>query len=252
MAKGVEEMLADRASQGLKAMFVARPDACPACRSMQGRVFQPLEAPALPFEECLTPPCRCWYEGYDPQGVVSRLLRAGVEAVKKETPQAARELLYQVIDLDDRNETAWFWLGGVAPGVDERIVCLENVVAINPGNQLAGEALRYLQLQRKEMGTGQSAARKNRAARRAIDQIKGRRPKVSMLRKVPSPPGPDERESLAPLIASATPARDRASSASQPESPPVSFLVVFLGVLLVAVFLTVMVVASLFAAGVLR
>jgi hypothetical protein len=252
MSQGVQEMLTDLASRGLKAMWVARPDACPACRSMQGRVFQPLEAPALPFEECLTPPCRCWYEGYDPQGVVSRLLRAGVEAVKKERFVAARELLYQVIDLDDRNETAWFWLGGVAPGVDERIVCLENVVAINPRNQLAAEVLRYLQLQRREMGTGQSAARKNREARRAINQIKGRRSKVSMLREAPSPPGPDERESLAPLIAGPTPAREHQRLQTKPEAPPVSFLVIFLGVLLVVVLLAVVVAALLLAAGVLR
>ncbi|HEM62542.1 MAG TPA: hypothetical protein ENO24_09640, partial [Chloroflexi bacterium] len=231
------EMLADLANRGLKAMFVARPDACRVCRSMQGRVFDPLEAPALPLEQCLTPPCRCWYEGYDSRAVVSRLLRAGMDAVKRQRTREARELLYQVIDLDERNELAWLWLGEVAPGVDERIVCLENVLAINPGNQLAREGLRRLRLRRRETGRGQRAARRNKQAREAIAEIRHWRPKVSTLREVEPPPGPDQRESLAPLVTGVELARERASTAAPSEGSSVSFVVVFLWVLLITVFL---------------
>lgn len=252
MAIGGDEMLGDLANRGLKAMFVACPDACRACRSMQGRVFEPLEAPALPLRECLTPPCRCWYEGYDPRGVVSRLLRAGVDAAKRQRMDQARELLYQVIDLDDRNEAAWLWLGEVAPGVDERIVCLENVLAANPRNQVAREGLRHLQLQRRELGAAVGAARKNREAREAIDQIKYRRPKVSTLREVPPPPGPDERQSFAPVLALAEPGKESGPLVTQPERGSVSFFVVFVWVLLVTFFLTAIVAASLLAANILR
>jgi hypothetical protein len=51
MAENVQEMLVNLAEQGLKVLFVAHPDACRACRTIQGRIFDPLMAPALPLEE---------------------------------------------------------------------------------------------------------------------------------------------------------------------------------------------------------
>ena len=120
MAESVQEMLSALAADGLKVMFVAYPDACRACRKLQGRIFGPTEAPPIPVKDCLTPPCRCRYEGYDPRAVVARLLTAGIHAVKEQRVEDAKELLYQVIDLDDRNEKAWLWLSGVVEGIDER------------------------------------------------------------------------------------------------------------------------------------
>jgi hypothetical protein len=130
MADSLQEILVDLADRGLKVMFVAYPDACRACRKLQGRVFDPLEAPSIPVDECLTPPCRCRYEAYDPRVVVAKLLAAGVDAVKEQRLEEAKEMLYQVIDLDERNAKAWLWLSGVVEGTDERIICLENVLTI--------------------------------------------------------------------------------------------------------------------------
>ncbi len=236
----------------MKVMFVARPDACRACRSMQGRVFEPREAPPLPLRECLTPPCRCRYEGYDPQAVVSRLLKAGMEAVKEERLEEAKELLYQVIDLDEGNEKAWLWLSGVVLGVDERIVCLENVLAVNPHHQLARQGLRYLQAQRRELGIGESAAHKIRQAREAIEEIKFRRPKVTTLREAPPPPRPGEALPLDSFTPGARPVREAAGRRARAEQAPVSFVQVFLYVLVATVFVVAMVAALLFAASVLR
>jgi hypothetical protein len=253
MEGSVQVMPVDLAKQGLKVMLVAHPDACRICRSMQGRIFDPLTAPPLPLEECLTPPCRCRYESYDARTVVSRLLRAGVNAVHEERLEEARELLYQVIDLDERNERAWLWLSAVVTGIDERIVCLDSVLAINPHHELAREGLRYLLMQRRELGTGQRAARKIRAAREAIDHLRASQSKVVALRETPPVPMRPSGEMMpgrptAGLqLATGSPRRGE----ERPQ-PAMSFPLVFLCVLLAVLLLVMIGAALVFAAGFLR
>jgi hypothetical protein len=177
------EMLTELARHDLKARFVARPDACPACRKLHGRIFNPLEAPSIPIEGCLTPPCRCRYEGCDPRSTVGSLLRAGMTAVEEQRLEEARELLYQVIELDEQNEKAWLWLSGVAEGVDERITCLVNVLTINPGHEWAREGLAHLLAKRSEVGVGEVAAKKIKVVKEAIDQLRYTQEKLAPLRK---------------------------------------------------------------------
>ncbi len=249
MAEILQEPLVGLAEQELKVMLVAHPDACRACRAMQRRIYDSLEAPRLPLEGCLTPPCRCRYEGYDPRSVVSRLLRAGVDAVKEQRLEEARELLYQVIDLDERNEKAWLWLGGVVEGIDERIICLENVLAINPHHELASQGLRYLQVQRRELGAGRSAARKIREAREAIDHIRASQPRVLTLREAPEVPArPSGAATYSSRAASAQPERVPMGQVTRTGEPPVSFAIVFLAVLL-AVLLLILIGAALVSVG---
>lgn len=249
MEAAVQAVQVDLAKQGLKVMLVAHPDACRTCRNMQGRIFDPLGAPPLPLEECLTPPCRCRYEAYDARSVVSRLLKAGVRAVHEGRLDEARELLYQVIDLDERNEKAWLWLSGVVAGIDERMVCLESVLAINPHHELAREGLRYLLMQRRELGEGVRRARKIRAAREAIDHLRASQSKVVALRETPAVPMRTSTEMI-PTRPTAglqfTPASPRRKD-ERPQ-PAMSFPMVFLCVLL-AVMLLVMIGAALVAAA---
>ena len=246
-------MPVDLARQGLKVMMVAHPDACRICRNLQGRIFDPLLAPPLPLEECLTPPCRCRYEGYDARSVVSRLLRAGMNAVHEERLDEARELLYQVIDLDERNDSAWLWLSGVVTGIDERMVCLESVLAIDPHHELAREGLRYLQMQRRELGTGQSAARKIRAAREAIDHLRASQPKVVALRETPPVPMRPSGEMLPsrPTAGLQLGTGSRVRREERPQ-PAMSFPMVFLCVLLAVLLLVMMGAALVSAASFLR
>jgi hypothetical protein len=239
MAEHVEEWSVEAPGRRLKVMFVARPDACRACRSLQGRIFDPRRAPALPVMQCLTPPCRCRYEEYDPQRAVSRLLSAGVQAVKQERLDEARELLYQVIDLDERNEKAWLWLSGAVPGVDERIICLENVLAINPYHQLARAGLSRLQVQRREMGTGPRAARKIHDARLAIDEIKVRQPKVSTLRQAPPPPLSREGRPSMALAANSQPVRAPARLGAEAERTPIGWTGALLWAIIAVVMLAI-------------
>jgi hypothetical protein len=254
VAENVRETLIAVAKQGLKVMFVAHPDSCRVCRGLQGRIFDPQDAPSVPLEECLTPPCRCRYEWYDPHLVISKLLGAGVDAVKGKRLEEARDLLYQVIDLDEHNEKAWLWLSGVVEGIDGRIVCLENVLAINPQNGLAIEGLRHLRSQRRAEGAGEQTARKIRAARDAIDHIRSRRSKVITLRE--SPPVPAKPAQTAVVSHSVSPARAGSHAVQRPvareSAPAVSFTAVFLSVLLVALLLLLMLAALVYVGNLLR
>jgi hypothetical protein len=68
-------------------------------------------------------------------------LRQAVAAAKEGRKAEARQLLEMVLDADERNEQAWLWMSGVVDSDEERIICLENVLAINPQNQAARKGL---------------------------------------------------------------------------------------------------------------
>jgi tetratricopeptide (TPR) repeat protein len=72
------------------------------------------------------------------------LLQRGIEAARAKRTDEARTLLMQCVELDEQNEQAWLWLSGVVESLDDRRVCLDNVLAINPGNQRAQAGLRWL------------------------------------------------------------------------------------------------------------
>jgi tetratricopeptide (TPR) repeat protein len=67
---------------------------------------------------------------------VEALLSQGVAAAKAGKEDEARDLLSQVLDLDPENERAWLWMSGLVPN-EEKIVCLQNVLEINPSNEFA-------------------------------------------------------------------------------------------------------------------
>lgn len=68
-------------------------------------------------------------------------LKAGITAVKNGDRIQGRQLLEAVLEADGRNETAWLWLSGAVDTAEERQICLENVLAINPDNTLATKGL---------------------------------------------------------------------------------------------------------------
>lgn len=65
-------------------------------------------------------------------------------AAKAGRAAEARRLLETVLDADERNEQAWLWLSGVVDDDEERIICLENVLTINPHNEVARQGLANL------------------------------------------------------------------------------------------------------------
>jgi len=76
---------------------------------------------------------------------IAELLHQGIAAAKAGQDAQARDLLAQVIEQDERNEQAWLWLSSVVESLDDRRLCLEQVVAINPGNVHAQAGLRRME-----------------------------------------------------------------------------------------------------------
>lgn len=75
---------------------------------------------------------------------LQRKLNQGVEAAKDGNRSVARRLLEEVVEQDERNEVAWIWLATLATGAAEKREHLKRVLAINPQNNLAREALSRL------------------------------------------------------------------------------------------------------------
>ena len=78
------------------------------------------------------------------RATVEAHLQAGIAAVKARRLEEARELLLRVIDEDETNEPAWLWLSGAVTTDDERRICLENVLVLNPNNGAARKGLARL------------------------------------------------------------------------------------------------------------
>jgi hypothetical protein len=72
------------------------------------------------------------------------MLNKAILAAKAGRNVEARQLLEAVLDADERNERAWLWLSGVVDTNEERTICLENVLSINPDNQAARRGLAML------------------------------------------------------------------------------------------------------------
>ncbi len=75
------------------------------------------------------------------------LLKQGFAALKAGRNEEARNLLMQVVEQDERSEKAWLWLSGAVDSDEERITCLEKVLAINPDNKIARQGIEALRRQ---------------------------------------------------------------------------------------------------------
>lgn len=71
-------------------------------------------------------------------------LQQGIAALKAGQRDEARERLTAVISADEQNEKAWLWLSGAVDSNDDRRICLENVLTINPNNATAKRGLTKL------------------------------------------------------------------------------------------------------------
>jgi len=76
---------------------------------------------------------------------IEQWLEEGIIAAKSGQNQQARFRLLDVVEQDQTNETAWYWLYQVFDRQDDKRICLENLLTINPNNEWAGqELLNYL------------------------------------------------------------------------------------------------------------
>src|SRR5258706_692977 len=72
------------------------------------------------------------------------LLQQGIAAVRAGQLEQGRQLLAKAIQLNPQSETAWIWMSGVVQTDEQRISCLQQVIAINPNNELALKGLQAL------------------------------------------------------------------------------------------------------------
>lgn len=68
---------------------------------------------------------------------IQQKLAQSIKAAKNGDHTTAQDLLYDVVDVEPRNEIAWVWLSYLATSINDRKICLENVLAINPANEYA-------------------------------------------------------------------------------------------------------------------
>lgn len=71
-------------------------------------------------------------------------LQEGIRAAKAGDRETARTLLLRVVTEEEENEQAWLWLSGVMETWEERRICLENVLTLNPDNEVAQRGLAKL------------------------------------------------------------------------------------------------------------
>lgn len=72
------------------------------------------------------------------------LLRYGIDAAKAGRWEEAREALMGVVERDERNIDAWYWLSTVVEDPADIEVALENTLQLDPTHQAAQDALRRL------------------------------------------------------------------------------------------------------------
>jgi hypothetical protein len=79
---------------------------------------------------------------------VDQLLREGIAAAKSGQRERACDLLMRVVEQDEENILAWLWLSDVVDSLDDREICLENVLALDPDHEAARKGLAFVRKQK--------------------------------------------------------------------------------------------------------
>ncbi|MBN2304097.1 MAG: tetratricopeptide repeat protein [Anaerolineae bacterium] len=73
-----------------------------------------------------------------------QLYKAGKQAAQAGDSARAHDLFRQAIEIDPYHEQVWLWLASVVEADEDRRVCFENVLELNPGNPTARRQLDHL------------------------------------------------------------------------------------------------------------
>ena len=79
------------------------------------------------------------------------LLKEGIAAARAGQADRARACLLPVVQADERNVQAWYWLSRIVDSLEERKICLENVLALDPGHAAVQAELSALRTQRAQV-----------------------------------------------------------------------------------------------------
>jgi hypothetical protein len=72
---------------------------------------------------------------------IDQLFQQAEAAIRAGDKAGGRARLMEIVRLDEQQERAWLWLSAVTEDRDEQVICLENVLVINPHNDLARQGL---------------------------------------------------------------------------------------------------------------
>lgn len=89
--------------------------------------------------------------------ILDASLEAGIAAAEAGDLEKARDLLMGVIERDEENVMGWLWLARVVDSPEDREVCYENVLTLDPRNAEAREALAELQGEAEQAPGGQDS-----------------------------------------------------------------------------------------------
>ena len=74
-----------------------------------------------------------------------QLYKAGKNAAQQGQKAVAHDLLRQAIEIDPYHEQVWMWLASVVETYEDRRVCFENILELNPDNMTAKQQLNRLE-----------------------------------------------------------------------------------------------------------
>jgi hypothetical protein len=73
-----------------------------------------------------------------------QILQLGIEEARNGNREAARNLFELLTRQEPNNAQAWLWLAGVADGTDQRREALQQVLALDPSNDMARKGLQAM------------------------------------------------------------------------------------------------------------
>jgi tetratricopeptide (TPR) repeat protein len=134
------------------------------------------------------------------QDKLNTLLNEGIAAARSGQAARARDLLMQVVEADENNEAAWLWLSGVVESLEDRQVCLENVLALNPDSVAAQKGLAWIDQQRAQQGSPLEAASPAETPPPSASELEAPPPSYQVAAPPASPP-----PAAIPPVTAATP-----------------------------------------------
>ncbi len=101
-----------------------------------------------------------------------QLFKQGKEAAKRGDKAKAHELFRQAIEIDPYHEQVWLWLASVVESDEDRRVCFENVLELNPLHPTARQQLQRLeQKQLQEVMAAASQRQRGLSTRRKLFRV---------------------------------------------------------------------------------
>jgi tetratricopeptide (TPR) repeat protein len=135
------------------------------------------------------------------QDKLNSLLNEGIAAARSGQAAQARDLLMQVVEADENNESAWLWLSGVVESLKDRQVCLENVLALNPDSVAAQKGLAWIDQQRASQGVSLEAASPAETPPPSTPELDA--PPAAYQAATPAQPAPPPATAIPPVTAAA-------------------------------------------------